>query len=90
MTTPILTDDEAALYDRQIRLWGVEAQQRLGQSTILFHGFTAAASEICKNLVLAGIKAVTINDAEVCTVENTGAHLLLDAHSIGKNVCFRS
>ena len=23
-----LTDEEAAIYDRQIRLWGVEAQQR--------------------------------------------------------------
>jgi len=24
----VFTDDEAALYDRQIRLWGAEAQKR--------------------------------------------------------------
>ena len=24
----IITEDEAALYDRQIRLWGVEAQKK--------------------------------------------------------------
>lgn len=24
----VFTDDEAALYDRQIRLWGVDAQKR--------------------------------------------------------------
>jgi hypothetical protein len=24
----IITEDEAALYDRQIRLWGVDAQKR--------------------------------------------------------------
>ncbi len=24
----VITEDEAALYDRQIRLWGVEAQKR--------------------------------------------------------------
>mgnify|MGYP002787976034 CR=1 FL=1 len=25
----VITEDEAALYDRQIRLWGVDAQKRL-------------------------------------------------------------
>lgn len=24
----VITEDEAALYDRQIRLWGVEAQKK--------------------------------------------------------------
>ena len=27
-TAPLLTDAEAALYDRQLRVWGVEAQKR--------------------------------------------------------------
>ena len=25
----VITEDEAALYDRQIRLWGLDAQKRL-------------------------------------------------------------
>ena len=29
-----ITEDEAALYDRQIRLWGIDAQKRL----IYIHG----------------------------------------------------
>jgi hypothetical protein len=33
------TDDEAALYDRQIRLWGVDAQKRYESSLyiVLLH-----------------------------------------------------
>ena len=27
--TGVFTEDEAALYDRQIRLWGLDAQKRL-------------------------------------------------------------
>jgi len=27
--TGVITEDEAALYDRQIRLWGLDAQKRL-------------------------------------------------------------
>ncbi|KAG8753733.1 hypothetical protein FRC14_005770 [Serendipita sp. 396] len=34
MSTAI-TEDEAALYDRQIRLWGLEAQQKMRNATVL-------------------------------------------------------
>ena len=33
-TDASLTADEQALYDRQIRLWGAEAQQRLRQAKV--------------------------------------------------------
>ena len=29
-----ITDDEAALYDRQIRLWGVDAQRSLRAANV--------------------------------------------------------
>jgi ubiquitin-like 1-activating enzyme E1 A len=83
--TPLLSPEEAVLYDRQIRLWGVEAQGRLGKANILFCGFTAVQSEICKNLVLAGIKSVMINDTRICEHAHTGAHLFLNRSSVGKN-----
>lgn len=31
----VITEDEAALYDRQIRLWGLDAQKRLEYRTCL-------------------------------------------------------
>lgn len=30
----VITEDEAALYDRQIRLWGLDAQKRLEISNV--------------------------------------------------------
>lgn len=58
----MLTQDEAELYDRQIRLWGVNAQSRIRQSKVLMLGFEGIASEVAKILVLAGINTLTIVD----------------------------
>jgi len=41
-------------YDRQIRLWGLAAQQRMSETRVLVFGLRGLATEICKNLVLAG------------------------------------
>ena len=41
-----LTEKEAAIYDRQIRLWGVEAQKRMQNSRVLFCGFRATNAEV--------------------------------------------
>lgn len=41
-------------YDRQIRLWGLAAQQRMANASVLVIGLRGLAAEICKNLVLAG------------------------------------
>lgn len=49
--------EEAAVYDRQIRLWGADAQARLQQAHVLYVHVTGASSEVLKNLVLAGVKA---------------------------------
>ncbi|KAK7854582.1 sumo-activating enzyme subunit 1a [Quercus suber] len=54
-----LTEQETALYDRQIRVWGADAQRRLSKSHILF----------CKNIVLAGVGSLTLVDDRVATDE---------------------
>ncbi|RUS28327.1 hypothetical protein BC938DRAFT_482013 [Jimgerdemannia flammicorona] len=77
--------DEAALYDRQIRLWGLEAQQRMRNSNILVAGMRALSNEVCKNLVLAGVGAVTILDHAIVSQEDLGAQFFLAAVDVGKN-----
>ena len=59
--------DEIALYDRQIRLWGVQAQEKIRNANILLITMKALANEIGKNLVLAGIHSLTIVDHELVT-----------------------
>lgn len=43
----VLGDDEAALYDRQIRLWGAAAQQRLMDSAVVFVGISGVGARWC-------------------------------------------
>jgi ubiquitin-like 1-activating enzyme E1 A len=57
-----LTKSEAELYDRQIRLWGVDAQNRIRASNILIVGLSGLGAEVAKNLILAGPRAVTLMD----------------------------
>ncbi|KAJ2728750.1 E1 ubiquitin-activating protein aos1 [Coemansia sp. BCRC 34962] len=60
----VISKEEEALYDRQIRLWGMEAQSRLRNSSILFVGVKAVTLEACKNLVLGGIGRLFIYDPQ--------------------------
>jgi len=63
MATSTVTEENAPLrdasdvYDRQIRLWGAEAQSKISSASILYVNVTGVSSEILKNLVLAGVQA---------------------------------
>ena len=79
------TAAEAAVYDRQMRLWGVEAQKRLQRSHVLVSGLSALGSELVKNLVLAGI-SVTLHDSQLVTQEAVATQFFLSETDVGKNV----
>ena len=82
---PPITADEIALYDRQIRLWGVQAQEKIRSANILLVGMKALGTEIAKNLVLAGVGTLTILDSEIVTEDDLGAQFLLSQDQIGQN-----
>lgn len=83
-TAVTITDDEAALYDRQIRLWGVESQKKLRAANVLLIGLNGLGSEIVKNIVLAGINSLTVLDHEKVTHVDSLAHLFAN-QAIGEN-----
>jgi ubiquitin-like 1-activating enzyme E1 A len=70
---PGLSADDFALYDRQIRLWGAQAQERIRNAHILLVSLRALGTEIAKNLTLAGISSLTIVDDEPVTEEDLGS-----------------
>eukprot|EP01134_Creolimax_fragrantissima_P000547 CFRG0547T1 len=77
--------DEAAQYDRQIRLWGAEAQQRMQNSHILVQGVLALSNEVLKNVVLAGVGSVTLLDHKVISQSDlTGQFLVDPAMAVGQ------
>ncbi|KAG5646536.1 hypothetical protein DXG03_003303 [Asterophora parasitica] len=80
-----LTEEEASRYDRQMRLWGLEAQQRMRNATILVVRLKGTATEAIKNMVLAGIGRLIIVDNEDVTEEDLGAGFLFRDEDVGKN-----
>ncbi|XP_070577490.1 SUMO-activating enzyme subunit 1-like [Ptychodera flava] len=80
-----ITEDEAALYDRQIRLWGLDAQKRLRSSSMLLVGLKGVGAEVCKNVVLSGVKSVTLLDHTSVTEEDAFSQFLVGRDSVGKN-----
>lgn len=85
-TVPGLSADEIALYDRQIRLWGAQAQERIRSANILLVSLRALGTEIAKNLTLAGISSLTIIDDEKITEEDLGAQYFVREEDVGKPV----
>jgi len=55
-------DSHDDVYDRQIRLWGADAQKRMSNARVLYINLTGVTCEIMKNLVLAGVAAVVCDD----------------------------
>ncbi|CAL7936557.1 unnamed protein product [Xylocopa violacea] len=82
---PELTSHEAELYDRQIRLWGLESQKRLRTARVLLIGLNGFGAEIAKNIILAGVKSVTFLDHRNATAEDRCSQFLIPKEMIGKN-----
>lgn len=79
-----ITEAEAALYDRQIRLWGLEAQQRMRNATILMITIRGLATEVVKNIVLAGVGKLIIADNEDVKEEDLGTGFFFRDEDVGR------
>ncbi|KAL8140136.1 hypothetical protein V2J09_006157 [Rumex salicifolius] len=72
-----LTEQETALYDRQIRVWGADAQRRLSKSHVLVSGMKGTIAEFCKNIVLAGVGSLTLVDDKPVNEDASSANFLI-------------
>ncbi|KAL2753595.1 hypothetical protein ACRALDRAFT_1082879 [Sodiomyces alcalophilus JCM 7366] len=82
-----ISADEIALYDRQIRLWGMQAQEKIRRANVLLITMKALGNEVAKNLVLAGIGSLTILDGDVVTEFDLGSQFFVsaDQNHLGQN-----
>mmetsp|Transcript_27058 Transcript_27058/g.84187 ORF Transcript_27058/g.84187 Transcript_27058/m.84187 type:complete len:347 (-) Transcript_27058:91-1131(-) len=79
-----ISEGEVAVYDRQLRLWGVQAQQRLLKAKVLIWGLEGSNLEACKNLVLAGV-ALVLCDHRTVEAADVGFNYFLRTEDIGSN-----
>ena len=59
---------------------------RLRTANVLLITMRALANEIAKNLVLAGIGSLTVQDSQVVVDDDLGAQFFVSEQDIGKNV----
>lgn len=79
-----LGEDEIALYDRQIRLWGLEAQTNIRSARVLLINVGAIGTEITKNIVLSGVGHFSILDNNhLVTEEDLGSQFFLTSTDVG-------
>uniref|UniRef100_A0A8C6R2W5 THIF-type NAD/FAD binding fold domain-containing protein n=1 Tax=Nannospalax galili TaxID=1026970 RepID=A0A8C6R2W5_NANGA len=78
-----ISKEEAAQYDLQIHLWGLEAQKWLRASQVLLVGMKGLKAEIAKTLILGGVKGQTMLDHEQLSPEDP--RFLIHTGSVGRN-----
>lgn len=62
------SDIDESLYSRQLYVLGHDAMRRMANSDILLSGIGGLGLEIAKNVILGGVKSITLHDKENCTV----------------------
>lgn len=80
-----LTETENELYDRQIRLWGLESQKRLRTAKVLISGLSGIGAEVTKNIILSGVNSVKLNDDKIVTEEDFCSQFLVPRSALGSN-----
>ncbi|XP_072483986.1 ubiquitin-like modifier-activating enzyme 1 isoform X1 [Notamacropus eugenii] len=78
-------DIDEVLYSRQLYVLGHEAMKRLQMSSILISGLRGLGVEIAKNIILGGVKAVTLHDQGNAQWADLSSQFYLQEEDVGKN-----
>ncbi|XP_063956130.1 ubiquitin-like modifier-activating enzyme 6 isoform X1 [Lytechinus pictus] len=74
---PVNEDIDDSLYSRQRYVLGDSAMKQMAHSNVFLSGLGGIGIEIAKNIVLAGIKSLTINDNKSCSLKDLGTQFFL-------------
>ncbi|XP_017241732.1 ubiquitin-activating enzyme E1 1 [Daucus carota subsp. sativus] len=78
-------DIDEDLHSRQLAVYGRETMRRLFASNVLVSGMRGLGVEIAKNLVLAGVKSVTLHDEGNVELWDLSSNFIFTENDIGKN-----
>ncbi|DBA02358.1 TPA: hypothetical protein N0F65_007177, partial [Lagenidium giganteum] len=75
---------DEGLYSRQLYVMGHEAQMRMGTANVLLVGLNGVGVEVAKNIILAGVKSVTLHDDTPASHLDLASQFYLSESDIGK------
>lgn len=73
------------LHSRQLAVYGREAMKRMAGAAVLVAGANGTGVEVAKNVILAGVRAVTIHDTKQVALRDLSAQFYLTAADVGSN-----
>ncbi|XP_058075084.1 ubiquitin-activating enzyme E1 2-like isoform X2 [Magnolia sinica] len=73
------------LHSRQLAVYGRETMRRLFASNVLVSGMQGLGVEIAKNLILAGVKSVTLHDEGTVELWDLSSNFYFSEDDVGKN-----
>lgn len=76
---------DEGLYSRQLYVLGHDAMRKMATSDVLISGLGGLGVEIAKNVILGGVKSVTLHDSTPCTYTDLSSQFYLSENDIGKN-----
>ncbi|GJP35185.1 hypothetical protein CLOM_g19695 [Closterium sp. NIES-68] len=79
----IVIDED--LHSRQLAVYGRETMKRMFGAKVLISGLNGLGVEIAKNVILAGVKSVTVHDTVTVTVQHLSAQFYLSEADVGLN-----
>ncbi|CAI5936570.1 unnamed protein product [Closterium sp. NIES-65] len=79
----IVIDED--LHSRQLAVYGRETMKRMFGAKVLISGLNGLGVEIAKNVILAGVKSVTVHDTVTVTVQHLSAQFFLTEADVGVN-----
>uniref|UniRef100_A0A183CG16 E1 ubiquitin-activating enzyme n=1 Tax=Globodera pallida TaxID=36090 RepID=A0A183CG16_GLOPA len=79
------------LYSRQIYALGHSAMEHLRKASVLISGLGSVGVEVAKNLILGGVRSVTLQDTKNLSYFDLSAHFYASENNVGENrakMCF--
>ncbi|XP_025896495.1 ubiquitin-like modifier-activating enzyme 1, partial [Nothoprocta perdicaria] len=77
-------DIDEGLYSRQLYVLGHEAMRRMQAAAVLVSGLRGLGLEVAKNLVLGGVKAVTLHDPQPAAWGDLASQFYLREEDVGR------
>ncbi|PON59883.1 Ubiquitin-activating enzyme E [Parasponia andersonii] len=78
-------DIDEDLHSRQLAVYGRDTMRRLFASNVLVSGLQGLGAEIAKNLILAGVKSVTLHDEGNVELWDLSSNFIFSESDVGKN-----